>query len=186
MVFNSFLLNWCQEQECSNKESLNCLTTTIADENTATGSYLAELKSAKYSLYLTCHNTTYNFYQLNSDTLQYHNITKFHFLFTKKKNQFIRDFLLPFRTYGWKQAWRVFMWHPNTEKIRLTLLGRWGGGWISPHYFQTSISPWKKGSGGPKGPDRNCASPIKWCKWTVWIFWIYFGHPMGSLEVLWY
>ena len=36
-----------------------------------------------------------------------------------------------------------------------------------------------------KGPDRNCASPIKWCKWTVWIFWINFRHPMGSLEVLW-
>ena len=36
-----------------------------------------------------------------------------------------------------------------------------------------------------KGPDRNCASPIKWCKWTVWIFWIYLRHPMGSLEVLW-
>ena len=28
-----------------------------------------------------------------------------------------------------------------------------GGGWISPHYFQTSISPWKKGSGGPKVGD---------------------------------
>ena len=36
-----------------------------------------------------------------------------------------------------------------------------------------------------KGPDRNCASPIKWCKWPVWICWIYFRHPMGSLEVLW-
>ena len=33
-----------------------------------------------------------------------------------------------------------------------TLLGR-GGGWISPHYFQTSISPWKRGSGGPKFRD---------------------------------
>ena len=34
------------------------------------------------------------------------------------------------------------------------------------------------------GPDRNCASPIKWCKWPVWICWIYFRHPMGSLEAL--
>ena len=36
-----------------------------------------------------------------------------------------------------------------------------------------------------KGPDRNCASPIKWCKWHAWICWVYFRHPMGSLEVLW-
>ena len=36
-----------------------------------------------------------------------------------------------------------------------------------------------------KGPDRNCASPIKWSKWPAWICWIYFRHPMGSLEVLW-
>ena len=26
-----------------------------------------------------------------------------------------------------------------------------------------------------KGPDRNCASPIKWCKWPVWICWIFFS-----------
>ena len=25
-----------------------------------------------------------------------------------------------------------------------------GGGWLCPHFFQTAISLWKKGSGGPK------------------------------------
>ena len=30
---------------------------------------------------------------------------------------------------------------------------RAGGGWISPHFFQIAISPWKKGFGGPKFRD---------------------------------
>ena len=28
-----------------------------------------------------------------------------------------------------------------------------GGGWISLYFFQMAISPWKKGSGGPKFRD---------------------------------
>ena len=32
-----------------------------------------------------------------------------------------------------------------------------------------------------KGPDRNYASPLKWCKWPACVCWIYLRHPGGSL-----
>ena len=36
-----------------------------------------------------------------------------------------------------------------------------------------------------KGPDQNCASPIKRYKCPAWICWIYFRPPIETLEVLW-
>ena len=47
----------------------------------------------------------------------------------------------------------------KTKKYHVCLLnpidpiGAGGGGLISPYHFQMSISPWKKGSGGPKFRD---------------------------------
>ena len=45
----------------------------------------------------------------------------------------------------------IFPFIVNDCPMGLTLLGR--GGWISPHFFQMAISPWKKGSGDPKFRD---------------------------------
>ena len=56
--------------------------------------------------------------------------------------------------FGRRKIERFFCWNPpGWLWLHIFNPIGAGGGWISLHYFQTSISPWKKSSGGPKFRD---------------------------------
>ena len=61
---------------------------------------------------------------------------------------------LPISNSKWKLPWwKLFSTDIPTIQLLFPFNPIRAGGWISPHFFQMAISPWKKGSGGPKFHD---------------------------------